>query len=329
MDNQAIWHDGERFLQAAIGAEERMAEVGQRVIRSYMPDQHREFYAQLPFIVLGSVDKTGAPWATAIEGQPGFISSPAPSVLDIAISLAPSDPASRGIVCGSSVGLLGIEMHTRRRNRMNGVITKTGGQLRVNCDQSFGNCPRYIQMRDYFFSRPPGDSSSGRMEEMASLDTVAVDTIQEADTLFVASYAAVGDRKQVDVSHRGGRQGFVRVNTDRSLTIPDFNGNRFFATLGNIKLNGKAGLLFIDFGTGSMLQMTGEAELVLSSSEITAFQGAERLWNFRPEQIVRRTEALALRWSSRPDGYSPHSLMTGDWSSVSNVGAHRTDQLST
>ena len=53
----------------------------------------------------------------------------------------------------------------------------------------------------------------------------------------------------------------VRVAEDGALTIPDFNGNLFFATLGNIVLNGKAGLLFVDFETGDMLQMTGEAEV--------------------------------------------------------------------
>jgi hypothetical protein len=148
---------------------------------------------------------------------------------------------------------------------------------------------------------------------MTELDSASRATIQAADAFFVASYADREDRRQVDVSHRGGRAGFVRVAQDGSLTIPDFDGNLFFATLGNILLNGKAGLLFVDFKTGDMLQMTGDAELVLESPEIAAFQGAERLWTFRARRVVRRRGALALRWTFQEDGWSPSSLMTGDW----------------
>src|SRR5690606_3651415 len=114
------WHEGERLLQEKVGVVERMAVVGQRVVRDYMPDQHRDFYAQLPFIVLGSVDSRDDAWATFIEGRPGFMSSPSPTALDIAAPKDATDPASEGIADGKPVGLLGIEMHTRRRNRMNG-----------------------------------------------------------------------------------------------------------------------------------------------------------------------------------------------------------------
>jgi uncharacterized protein len=137
--------------------------------------------------------------------------------------------------------------------------------------------------------------------------------IEASDMFFVASYAEREDRRQVDASSRGGKPGFVRINADGSLTIPDFNGNLFFATLGNILLNGKAGLLFADYETGDVLQMTGDAQVVLDSPEIAAFQGAERLWTFKPRRVVMRRGALALRWSARKDGASPASLMTGDW----------------
>ena len=79
----------------------------------------------------------------------------------------------------------------------------------------------------------------------------------------------------------------------------------FVATLGNFLLNGKAGLLFVDFANGDVLQMTGDAEVVLDSPEIAAFQGAERLWRFRARSVVRQPGALALRWSFRKNGWSP------------------------
>ncbi|MCV3768915.1 pyridoxamine 5'-phosphate oxidase family protein [Rhizobium sp. TRM95796] len=313
LQEMQTWHEGERRLQERAGAVERMASVGARVVRDFMPDQHRAFYAQLPVIVVGSVDDAGDAWATLLEGGPGFINSPSATLLDIGTVADPRDPAAVGISPGKSIGLLGIELHTRRRNRMNGVVTRADGGIRVEVDQSFGNCPRYIQLRDFTFSRTPGQRSDGALETLEVLDAEARALISDADAFFVASYADREARRQVDVSHRGGKAGFVRVGQDGVLTVPDFDGNLFFSTLGNILLNGKAGLVFVDFATGDLLQMTGDAEIILDSPDIAAFQGAERLWTFTPRRILRRRNALTLRWTFQTDGWSPSSLMTGDW----------------
>jgi len=310
------WHAGETFLQEQAGVAERMRAVGQRVVRDYMPNQHRDFYAQLPFVVLGAVDAGNEAWATILSGPPGFMQSPTPTTLDIAARADPHDPASAGLGAGAAIGLLGIERHTRRRNRMNGTVARAQDGLRVEVDQSFGNCPRYIQLRDFEFARDPREPCLAVPEDLPRLDLSARAMIGAADTFFVASYADREGRRQVDVSHRGGKAGFVRVGDDGVLTIPDFDGNGFFATLGNLVLNGKAGLVFVDDQNGDMLQMSGAAEVVLESPEIAAFQGAQRLWVFRARRIVRRRGALALRWRFRPDGWSPSSLATGDWARV-------------
>jgi ferredoxin-NADP reductase/predicted pyridoxine 5'-phosphate oxidase superfamily flavin-nucleotide-binding protein len=307
-----VWHQGEIALQQQAGVAERMAEVGPRVVRDRMPDQHRDFYAQLPLIVVGSVDAHGDAWATLLEGQPGFIFSPNATTLDIEARPHESDPAAAGMQDGAPIGLLGIELHTRRRNRMNGVLTTIDRGFRVQVDQSFGNCPRYIQLRDFSFARDPGTAYRGEVETLSALDDEARATIATADTFYVATYNDQS-RRQVDASHRGGKPGFVRIRDDGLLTIPDFNGNLFFSTLGNIQQNGQAGLLFIDYTNGDTLQMSGDAEVILDSPEIAAFQGAERLWTFRARRIVRRRAALALRWLTQPDGAASSSLMTGDW----------------
>jgi len=308
-----VWHAGEKQLQAQLGVADKMESVGQRVIRDFMPEQHRDFYGQLPFIVVGSVDPSGDAWATFLEGHPGFLASPAPTQLDMHAHPAPEDPAAAGMAAGAPVGLLGIEMHTRRRNRMNGVLAPLADGWRVQVDQSFGNCPRYIQLRDYSFAREPAEAHTGRAETLCTLDAPALALIAGADAFFVATYADQEGRRQVDVSHRGGKPGFVRVDEEGVLTVPDFNGNLFFSTLGNIVLNGRAGLLFVDYASGDVLQMTGQAEVVLDSPEIAAFEGAERLWTFRPQRIVRRRAALALRWAFQEQAFSPYALMTGDW----------------
>ncbi len=314
-----IWHSGERTIQERVGVADRMEAVGLNNVRDHMPDQHRELFGKLPFIVAGSVDRRGDPWATFLTGEPGFVTSPTPALLDIGAQLAESDPASEGLRDGDAVGLLGIELQTRRRDRVNGIIRGTSpDRLRLEVDQSFGNCPQYIQKRDVAFVRDTDEPLPVAVVEATSLDPDARAVIEAADTFFVASYADREDRRQVDVSHRGGKGGFVRVGADGTLTIPDFAGNLFFNTLGNIFLNGKAGLVFADFPTGDILQMTGDAEVVFDSPEISAFQGAERLWTFHPRRVVRRRGALRMRWSLQDDGWSPNTLMTGDWQAAAD-----------
>ncbi|KMZ13893.1 Flavohemoprotein (Hemoglobin-like protein) (Flavohemoglobin) (Nitric oxide dioxygenase) [Candidatus Burkholderia humilis] len=295
-----------------------MRYVGKRVVRDYMPEQHRQFFAQLPFMIVGAVDDAGDPWATLIAGRPGFMQTPDATTLAITHARDPLDPADAGMNDGASIDMLGIELHTRRHNRMNGVMHRRGASaFEVAVEQSFGNCPQYIQLRDFAIVRDPSEPSPVQPISLDTLTPRARAMIERADTFFVASYFDREDgHRQVDVSHRGGKAGFVRIDDKDDegwLTIPDFAGNLFFNTLGNILVNGRAGLVFADFETGDVLQLSGDADVLLDSPETAAFQGAERLWRFRPRRIVLREGALPLRWTFRDEGWSPNSLMTGDW----------------
>ncbi|AXA42019.1 pyridoxamine 5'-phosphate oxidase family protein [Rhizobium leguminosarum] len=297
-DAPSPWHEGELAIQRSVGVVERMDGPGRNFVRKAMPEQHRAFFPMLPFVVLGAVDAKGDVWATIRAERPGFMASPEPEILEVGLPRDPADPADAGMEDGDAIAMLGIQLETRRRNRLNGVIRRTDAKgFDVRVGQSFGNCPQYIQPRSAAFVRDPDMPTATQPLHSGQLDDRALGMVEGADTFFVASYVdrANGER-QVDVSHRGGNAGFVRVGADGVLTIPDFAGNRFFNTLGNILVNSKAGLVFVDFETGDMLQMTGNAEVLLDSPDIATFQGAERLWRFTPEKIVLRPDALPLRW---------------------------------
>ncbi len=294
------FHAGEQAMQARVGVRARLAEVGSRVIRDAMPDQHRDFFAQLPFVVVGSIDGDGQPWASVLTGAPGFMRSPDPSRLRIAALPFAHDPLHATLVEGATIGLLGIEPHTRRRNRMNGdVAALHAGGFSVVVRQSFGNCPKYIHPRHASFdaaaARPGPVLASG------ALDAAARRIIAEADTIFMASAsspapAASADRSQgVDVSHRGGPQGFVQIDDD-ILTVPDFAGNLFFNTLGNLAVHPQAGLLFIDFARGDLLYVAARAEIVWDGPAVAAVPGAQRLLRLHVEQVRRVERAAPLRW---------------------------------
>jgi predicted pyridoxine 5'-phosphate oxidase superfamily flavin-nucleotide-binding protein len=291
------WHPGERRLQARAGSEERLAEVGRRVLRDHMPEQHRSFFEQLPFLVVGTIDAAGRPWATLLEGRPGFVQSPTSKRLRIDATWGADDPAwsSRAPSERAGVGVLGIELPTRRRNRANGLLSTVGGALELDVVQSFGNCPQYIHPRTPRFVREPGTPPPARAVETTS-DARAV--IANADTLFVCT--GVRDEPRgtwaADVSHRGGRAGFVDVG-EQWLTIPDYPGNNFFNTLGNIEVYPRAGLLFVDFSRGDVVQVSGEARLRWDGvPELGGERATERSWQVRMDHVVWRPDALALRF---------------------------------
>ncbi len=258
-----------------------------------MPDQHREFFAMLPFVVIAGLDEQDWPIPTVLNGAPGFIATPDARTLSIAARPADDDPAAAGLLAGAAVGMLGIDPATRRRNRVNGNIVANGScGFIISVVQSFGNCAQYIQSRD-LRSAPAMPAPA---ETLDHLDGAAVTAITQADTFFVASASGPRDRPGpgVDVSHRGGRPGFVRVNGN-ILTIPDFAGNRFYNTLGNLLLYPRVGLLFADFAAGDVLQVSGETEIIWDIPEEKRPAGAELLWRVHVGGVWRRRNALPLR----------------------------------
>jgi len=310
----AAFHEGELALQEHAGSRERLAEVGPRVIRDYMPDQHREFFAQLPFLVIGGVDAQARPWASALAGEPGFANSPEPRRLVVRATPGPDDPLAASLRDGAAVGLLGIEPHTRRRNRLNGRVADAHARgFTVNVDQSFGNCPKYIQARrPEFTGATPARPTSVHLDQ---LDDPARALVASADTFFIATahpLAGRGDARclGVDVSHRGGKPGFVKIEGD-TLTVPDFIGNAYFNTLGNLAVNPRSGLLFIDFASGELLHIAVRGEIVQDGAEVRAFGGAQRLMRFRVQSALRRPAALPLRWGEGQ--LSPALEATGRW----------------
>ena len=315
----APFHAGERAMQTLGGSREHMAMAGPRVIRDFMPDQHRTFFAQLPFVVVGSVDEQLQPWATALAAPAGFAHSPDATHLRIDALPGASDPLAGQLVQGAPLGLLGIEPHTRRRNRMNGTVESIDGTgFSVAVQQSYGNCPKYIQAREPVFTAAPRQAPAAQW--MDTLDLAAQRLIGSADTFFIATAhpaQIAGDDEAdasahgVDVSHRGGRPGFVRVDEDGGLTVPDFLGNFFFNTLGNLAAHPRAGLLFIDFDTGEMLHVAVTAQIVWEGAELESFEGAQRLMKFKVEHALRRPAALALRWGDAE--LSPHLARMGQW----------------
>ena len=293
---------------------ERMNVDARRGIRDYMPEQHRLFFAEQPFMVLSGLDASGQPWATLRVGEPGFVSTPDERTVRIAGRALPGDPLAASWQIGSLIGGLGIQPATRRRNRVNGVITALDHDaLSFSVSQSFGNCAKYIQ------SRAPSFISSAQAEFVtpelsAELSDADRALLSRADTFFIATANASTDAglaRGADVSHRGGKPGFIRVDDAHTLTVPDFSGNLFFNTIGNLLQDPRAGLLAIDFESGDLLYLAVNAEIIWEGAEVASFEAAERLMRFHVREVRRTPRVLPFRWSAVQ--YAPQLAKTGSW----------------
>jgi hypothetical protein len=305
-DQLSPFHEGERQIQKRMGAEE-IETWARKVIRDYMPAQHREFYEAQPFLIVSARDEKGRPWATVLEGNDGFVTSPEPDRLTIASVPVKGDALEAAFVEKADVGILGIELETRRRNRVNGRIEdKSDNSISFAVDQSFGNCPQYIRERKYWRNAA---KPAIRVFRGHALTSFQKDWIGAADTFFIASgYRGEGDTPAygMDVSHRGGERGFVEVLDDRRIRFPDYAGNNHYNTLGNLALDPRAGFLFLDFSTGSLLQLTGKASIDWNSDTVSRVPGARQLVTLEIEEIVELASALELR--SQEDADSARTL---------------------
>jgi predicted pyridoxine 5'-phosphate oxidase superfamily flavin-nucleotide-binding protein len=315
------FHAGERRVQQHVGVRDRIEQVGRKVIRDYMPEQHREFFGELPLLLIGSLDNDGRPWASILAGAPGFITTPDARTLAVGACPPSWQPWSANLKLGAPVGLLGIQPETRRRNRVNGRLTALNGLgFSVRVEQSFGNCPKYIQARKPVAFRSSERPRAARPEG-AVLSMDARDLIARADTFFMATASGRatmgGPGEGVDVSHRGGPTGFVGVeerNGRTLLLVPDFIGNFLFNSIGNLLVNPWAGLLFLDFARGDLLSLIGTVEVEWDGPELSRYRGAQRLLRIQVEEGMWLEGGMMLRWLEGES--SRHVAGFGPWTEL-------------
>lgn len=83
--------------------------------------------------------------------------------------------------------------------------------------------------------------------------------IRRADHFFLSTVTESG---WPYVQHRGGPPGFVHVDSDTTLAWVEFRGNRQYVTVGDIDVDDRVSLFFIDYPTRSRLKVFGHARLV-------------------------------------------------------------------
>jgi predicted pyridoxine 5'-phosphate oxidase superfamily flavin-nucleotide-binding protein len=256
------YHEGERAVQRATEEQEGASQNAAMIADAVMPGARSYLQAQR-MLVVASHDREERPWASIIFGEPGFVSADHDGqsvTIDRTMAfVSEAEILWTNLKLDAPLGLLAIELSTRRRLRINGhieLLTKERFVLRV--EQAYPNCPKYIQRRRLLTMRSHESGKLAALSEGHPPDASLLAAVRKSDTLFVASGHP---SRGFDASHRGGPPGFIQILAPDLLRIPDYSGNSMFNTLGNLQIDPLCGLTILDFSENRLYQMTGDAKL--------------------------------------------------------------------
>ncbi|KAF9458769.1 hypothetical protein BDZ94DRAFT_1239728 [Collybia nuda] len=325
------WHLGERIVHKKLWADDPRVSQQFHWIDGDLPDEHAKFHTRcLPFLPLTTLDAQGRPWGSILagrDGKPGFIQNPRYSVLTMEAKVWPGDPLLESLKAVGPVGEMlvagiGVEYSTRRRNKFAGKMTKWGHDngtynLSLIVNETIGNCPKYINVRDLIphSTSPSIDSQRLQLLPGERLPKSVIDFIHECDTAFVGTtYEAPASEAALYPSHvgmnqRGGRKGFIRVmpSNGRTVVLPDYSGNRMMTSFGNIEATPLASLTFVSFTTGEILYITGTAQNLYDREAQKLMPFQDRLTTIHATGYTYVKDALPVR--QRPETtveYSPY-----------------------
>ncbi|MFF8261625.1 pyridoxamine 5'-phosphate oxidase family protein [Streptomyces virginiae] len=286
-----VYHWGSLAVQERVGVRGPAEHVG-RSIGTGIREVAAAFLELQPHLVVGAADGAGRMWASLLTGPPGFVRATGPHRIAVVGGVPAGDPLAEALAAdGTRIGTIALDPRTRRRMRLNGTLAATPRGFAVEAEQVFANCPKYLQKRQPLELVAEG---AGVVRRGGALTPGQVRAVRRADTFFVATTA---EADGADASHRGGLPGFVEVLSPVELAWPDYAGNAMFLTLGNLTADPRAGLLFPDWESGAVLQLSGRAR-----TEFAADGG--RRTRFRVESVVEGVHPGRLLWST-PE-YSPH-----------------------
>ena len=120
------------------------------------------------------------------------------------------------------------------------------------------NDPHRIETVDQLRAVIGEPSPAVAVKVSAALDEFSRAFIQRSPFLLMSTASAGGHQ---DVSPKGDVPGFVAIEDDGTLLIPDRKGNQLVFGLQNIIENPQIGLVFLIPGTNETLRVNGGAEI--------------------------------------------------------------------
>ncbi|KAF1828960.1 hypothetical protein BDW02DRAFT_191707 [Decorospora gaudefroyi] len=287
-------------------------------------------FQRAPLLALGTLDAESRPWTTLWGGEPAFSEPLGEGFIGTRTFVdGKNDPVVRALVgdaekeaiLQSKEGLklvagLAIDLMTRKRVKIAGrMIAGTLRDMNVDAEsrpgtkqeqiqlvtkitQSLGNCPKYLnqyEIQPAFIAAELASQSSWLSEKGQAL-------IANSDMFFLVT----STEDDMDVNHRGGPPGFVRIISPTQIAYPEYSGNRLYQSLGNLQLNSKIGVTFPNYKTGDVLYTTGTAEILVGADAAALLPGSNLAVKITIDEARYVAHGLPFRGTRKqPSPYNP------------------------
>ena len=171
-------------------------------------------------------------------------------------------------------------------------------QLVTKIEQSLGNCPKYLNQ----YEIRPALLDPELVSKGSSLSEEGKALISKSDMFFLST----STEDDMDVNHRGGPPGFVRIISPTTLAYPEYSGNRLYQSLGNLILDPKIGLVFPDYETGDVLYITSTTEILTGTDASALLPGSNLAVKITIEECRYVKTGLPFRGTKKtPSPYNP------------------------
>jgi PPOX class probable FMN-dependent enzyme len=158
-------------------------------------------------------------------------------------------------------------------------------------------------------------SERARLKEITRLDDKCRAFIAASPFVLLATVGAQGS---ADCSPRGDQPGFVTVEDDETLLIPDRRGNNRVDSLRNIVETGAVGLLFMVPGVNETLRVNGRARLSTDPSLLDRFEVEGKLPRSVAVVTIEQAFMQCQRALVRSDLWNPERFV--ERSSLPSMG---------
>ncbi|CAN9230477.1 unnamed protein product [Alternaria alternata] len=287
-------------------------------------------FQRAPLLALGTLDAQSRPWATLWGGEPGFSEQLGGGFIGTRTLVdGTNDPVVQALMSGNQKGEmtqakdggklvagLAIDLMTRKRVKTAGrmiagairdIDVEIEGeadrkqeqiQLVTKIEQSLGNRPKYLNQ----YEIRPALVNARLVSQSSSLSKEGEELVARSDMFFLSTTT----EDDMDVNHRGGPAGFVRMINSSTLVYPEYSGNRLYQSLGNLMLNPKIGIVFPDYGTGDVLYLTGTTEILAGADAAVLLPGSNLAVKITISECRFVANGLPFRGSKKtPSPYNP------------------------
>jgi predicted pyridoxine 5'-phosphate oxidase superfamily flavin-nucleotide-binding protein len=172
------------------------------------------------------------------------------------------------------------------------------------------------RLQDSFDTRRLADRLDERYFHHTEIDADDKAFIERMDMFFLATADARGHPQ---CSYKGGDPGFVSVLDPQTIAFPNYDGNGMYLSMGNLLVNARVGLLFVDFTAEcpSRLRVNGVASVDRADPLASSWPGAQFVVRVRATEVFpncpRYIHRMALVERSRFVPREEREVPVPDW----------------